>query len=69
MTTNTRYSYTRTPQVTWGWGALTLGAMLLPLTNMALVAQGHRLSGETIGKNARAAANVSPRASSFSINL
>ena len=55
MTTNTRYSYTRTPRVTWGWGALTLGALLQPLTNMALVARGHRLSGESIGKNARAA--------------
>src|SRR5437764_1000322 len=53
--TTTRYSYTRTPSVTWGWGALTLGAMLLPLTNMALVAQGYRLSGESIGKNASAA--------------
>ena len=56
MTTTTRYSYTRTPQVTWGWGALTLGAMLLPLTNIALVARGHRLAGESLGKNARAAA-------------
>ena len=56
MTTNTRYSYTRTPQVTWGWGALTLGAMLLPLTNVALVARGYRLSEESVGKNARAAA-------------
>ena len=56
MTTNTRYSYTHTPQVIWGWGALTLGTQLLPLTQMALVAQGHRLSGERIGKNARAAA-------------
>jgi hypothetical protein len=56
MITNTRYSYTRTPQVTWGWGALTLGTLLLPLTNAALVARGHRLSGESISKNARAAA-------------
>ena len=56
MTTTTRYSYTRTPQVIWGWGALTLGALLLPLTNMALVARDHRLGGESIGKNARAAA-------------
>ncbi|HZS91982.1 MAG TPA: hypothetical protein VFE42_31420 [Chloroflexota bacterium] len=56
MTTNTRYSYTRTPRVIWGWGALTLGGMLLPLTNMALLARGYRLSGESIGKNARAAA-------------
>jgi hypothetical protein len=55
MTTYTRYSYTRAPQVTWGWGALTLGSLLLPLTNMALLARGHRLSGESIGKNARAA--------------
>ena len=30
MTANTRYSYTRTPPVTWGWGALTLGCLLLP---------------------------------------
>lgn len=56
MTTNTRYSYTRAPQVICGWGALTLGSLLLPLTQMALVARGHRLSGESIGKNARAAA-------------
>lgn len=56
MTTNTRYSYTRTPQVTWGWGALTLGSLLLPLTQMALMARGYRLPGESIGKNARAAA-------------
>jgi len=52
----TRYSYMRTPRVTWGWGALTLGALLQPLTNMALVARGHRLPGESIGKNARAVA-------------
>jgi hypothetical protein len=58
MTTQTRYSYTRTPGVTWGWGALTLGALLLPLTKLALVAQGHRLPGESIGKNARAAVLV-----------
>ncbi len=56
MTTPTRYTYTRAPQVTWGWGALTLGALLLPVTNMALLARGHRLAGQRIGKNARAAA-------------
>jgi hypothetical protein len=56
MTANTRYSYVHTPQAIWGWGALTLGGMLLPLTNMALLARGYRLSGESIGKNARAAA-------------
>ena len=56
MTTNTRYSSTRTPRVLWGWGALTLGAMLLPLTNMALLARGYRLQGESMGKNARLAA-------------
>jgi hypothetical protein len=56
MTTNIRYSYTRTPPVTWGWGALTLGGILLPLTNIALLARGYRLPGESIGKNARAAA-------------
>ncbi len=56
MTTTTRYSYTRTPRVTLGWGALTLGTMLLPLTNLALLARGHRLAGECIGKNARMAA-------------
>jgi len=56
MTTTTRYSYTRTPRVTWGWGALTLGALLRPLTNMALLARGHQLAGASIGKNARAAA-------------
>jgi hypothetical protein len=56
MTTTTYYSYTRTPRVTWGWGSLTLGTMLLPLINMALLARGHRLSGESIGKNARVAA-------------
>jgi hypothetical protein len=55
MTAITRYSYTRTPQVVWGWGSLTLSAMLLPLTNMALLARGYRLPGESIGKNARAA--------------
>jgi hypothetical protein len=56
MTTITRYSYTRTPQVTWGWGALTLGALLQSLTNMALLAQGHRLPNQSMGKNVRAAA-------------
>ena len=56
MTTTTRYSYTRTTQVTWGWGALTLGAMLQPLTNMALLAQGYRLPGKSIGKSVLAAA-------------
>jgi hypothetical protein len=56
MTTNTRYSYTRTPRVFWGWGAMTLGTLLLPLTNMALVARGHLLPSQSIGKNARAAA-------------
>ena len=56
MTMNTLYTYTRTPRVTWGWGALTLGTLLLPLTRMALVAQGHPLSGESIGKDARAVA-------------
>ncbi len=56
MTTTTRYSYTRTPRVTWGWGSLTLGTMLLPLTNLALLARGHGLPGESIGKNARTAA-------------
>lgn len=56
MTTATRYSYTRTPQVIWGWGALTLGSMLLPLTNLALVARGHQIGSESIGKNVRAAA-------------
>jgi hypothetical protein len=35
---------------------LTLGAMLEPLTKAALLARGHRLSGESIGKSARAAA-------------
>ena len=56
MTTPTRYSYTRARQVTWGWGALTLGALLQPLTTLALLARGHRLEGESIGKNARGAA-------------
>jgi hypothetical protein len=42
--------------VTWGWGALTLGGLLLPLTQMALVARGYRLPGESVGKNVRAAA-------------
>jgi hypothetical protein len=56
MTTTTRYSYTRTPRVTWGWGALTLGALLQPLTTLALLARGHRLAGQSSGKNARAAA-------------
>jgi hypothetical protein len=56
MTTTTRYSYTHAPQVALGWGALTLGATLLPLTNMLLLAQGYRLQGESLGKNARAAA-------------
>lgn len=56
MTTTTRYSYTRSPRVAWGWGALTLGALLKSLTNMALLAQGHRLAGEGMGKNARATA-------------
>ena len=56
MSTNARYSYTRTPQVIWGWGALTLGVLLQSLTNIALVARGHRLPGESIGKNARGAA-------------
>jgi hypothetical protein len=56
MIANTRYSYTRTPRVTWGWGALTLGTLLLPLTNMTLLARGHRLPGESVGKNARAVA-------------
>jgi hypothetical protein len=56
MTTTTRYTYTRTPQVTWGWGALTLGTLLLPLTKMTLLARGYSLPGESIGKNARAAA-------------
>jgi hypothetical protein len=56
MTANTRYSYTYTPRVLLGWGALTLGTTLLPVTNMALLAQGYQLSGETIEKNARAAA-------------
>lgn len=56
MTTTTRYSYTRTPSVTWGWGALTLGVLLQSLTKMALLARGHPLEGESVGKNARAAA-------------
>lgn len=56
MTTNTRYSYSRTPPTIWGWGALTLGSLLLPLTNIALLARGYRLPGERIGKNARAVA-------------
>ncbi len=56
MITPTRYSYTRAPSVTWGWGALTLGALLQSVTNMALLARGHRLAGESIGKNARAVA-------------
>src|SRR5579862_3239546 len=56
MTTTTRYSYTRAPRVAWGWGALTLGALLQSVTNMALLAQGHRLAGQSIGKNARATA-------------
>jgi len=53
--TTTRYSYTRTPKVTWGWGAMTLGSALLPLTNLALLARGYRLRGESVGKNAGAA--------------
>ena len=56
MNDTTKYSYTRAPRVTWGWGALTLGALLLPLTNLALVARGYPRPGESIGKNARAAA-------------
>jgi hypothetical protein len=56
MTATTRYSYTRAPQVLCGWGALTLGTTLLPLTNMLLLARGYRLPGESMGKNARAAA-------------
>jgi hypothetical protein len=56
MTASTCYTYTHAPRVTVGWGSLTLGAMLLPLTNMALLARGHNLTGESIGKNARAAA-------------
>lgn len=56
MTTSTRYSYTRTPRVAVGWGAFTLGAMLLPLSNMALVARGYQLPGQSAGKNARVAA-------------
>lgn len=56
MTTNTHYSYTRTPSVACGWGSLTLGALLQSLTTMALLAQGHRLAGQSIGKNARATA-------------
>jgi hypothetical protein len=56
MTTTTRYTYTRAPQVIGGWGALTLGALLLSLTKMALVARGHQLAGESMGKNARGAA-------------
>jgi hypothetical protein len=56
MITTTRYSYTRTSRVTWGWGALTLGSLLLPLTNMTLAARGHQLPGESVGKNARASA-------------
>ncbi len=56
MTASSRYSYTRTPRVTWGWGSLTLGALLLPLTNIALLARGYRLPGESMGKNARALA-------------
>ena len=58
MTTNTRYSYTRTPRIIWGWGALTLGTILLPLTNIALLARGYKLDGESIGKHMRAGALV-----------
>jgi hypothetical protein len=56
MTTTTRYTYTRTPRVLWGWGALTLGTLLLPLTNAALVARGYRPPGKSPDKNARGAA-------------
>jgi len=56
MTTTTRYSYTRTPPVTWAWGAFTLSALLLPVTHLALRARGYRLAGQSIGKNAQAAA-------------
>jgi hypothetical protein len=55
MTANTRYSYVHTPQVIWGWGALTLGGMLLPITNMVLLARGYRLPGQSIARNARSA--------------
>lgn len=62
MTTPTptpiRYSYTHTQAVAWGWGSLTLGALLQSLTTMALIARGHRLAGESMGKNARATALV-----------
>ena len=54
--TPTRYSYTRAPSVACGWGALTLGALLQSLTKMALIARGHHLPGESMGKNARATA-------------
>jgi hypothetical protein len=56
MSTPTRYSYTRTPRVALGWGALTLGALLLPLTNIALLRRGYSLPGQSIAKNARALA-------------
>lgn len=56
MTTTTRYSYMHAPRVRWGWGAMTLGSLLLPLTHMALIAQGHGLPGERLDKHARAAA-------------
>src|SRR5579875_387946 len=43
MTDIARYAYTRAPSVAWGWGSLTLGLLLQPLSSLALLAQGRRL--------------------------
>jgi hypothetical protein len=43
MTDTVRYSYTRAPSVAWGWGSLTLGLLLQPLSSLALLAQGRPL--------------------------
>lgn len=43
MTDTVRYSYTRAPSVAWGWGSLTLGLLLQPLSSLGLLAQSRRL--------------------------
>jgi hypothetical protein len=49
MADSTRYSYCREPRVVRGWGALTLGLLLPPLSGLVLAARGGRLpKGERV---------------------
>jgi hypothetical protein len=43
MTDTVRYTYTRAPKVAWGWGLMTLGLLLRPLSALALAARGRPL--------------------------